>query len=193
MLVLSTYHSQEELKRRLVEIDSSFFTVASKNPTASYRVLWYRRGLYGEKCKVDLLLPGVMSIPSIPSSSIVWIDGLPVAPFSMVLLLKLQAWDDHKKEYKTYLNLKQHTDVKDIDYMLPLAQANGLEPRKESTLPTSFIQKAEGRVRDYTRSFPNSAKYWKALGFEAYVVPDISSPSYKYRCVRDGLIENLHL
>lgn len=39
LLVLSTYHSQEELKWRLVEIDSSFYTVASKNPTAAYRVL----------------------------------------------------------------------------------------------------------------------------------------------------------
>ena len=144
--------------------DSSFYTVASKNPIATYRVLWYRSS-QGDRCKVDILQPGIMDIPSIEESRIQWIHGLPVAPFSMLLLLKLQGWTDHRAAIKQYLRIKQHVDVTDINNLLPIAIKKGIRPNEDIFLPKDFIAKAQTRVNSYVLMFPNSRTKWEALGF----------------------------
>lgn len=181
ILALTNNWAQEGLKRRLVEKDSRFFTVASKNPTATYRVLWFRTSdsWYGEKCKVDLLQPGVMNIPHVATKHIEEIDGIPVAPFSLVLLLKLQAWKDHKAAMKAYLCMKQHTDVADINRLLPIACAREIHPRNDCGIPMDFIYKTEVRVKEYVERFPESRSGWKTLGFEAEEKRPILLPSVK--------------
>lgn len=73
--------------------DSNFYTVASKDPRATYRVLWYRLG-YSRSCKVDVLMPGIMNIPPVPAARIAYRRSrseLPLISFLPLLLLKLQA------------------------------------------------------------------------------------------------------
>jgi hypothetical protein len=153
--------TQEQLKARLIALDPRFYTVASKDPYATYRVLWFRLPTYttgysyayrDRSCKVDLLLPGIMNIPFVPKERIYKVrdegknylsskslaysssssygsrsqsssnsDPLPLMPFLPLLLLKLQAWQDHGESSKLYMRQKQPTDVLDITELLALA------------------------------------------------------------------------
>ncbi|TDL18252.1 hypothetical protein BD410DRAFT_504607 [Rickenella mellea] len=172
IVVLDNSYSQESMKAMLVGQNDKFYLVRSKNPYATYRVLWYRLSSY-RSCKVDLLQPGVMNIPTVDASRIKTIDGIPVMPFSVVLLLKLQAWSDHRVALKSYLRVKQHTDVADILRLLPIAKTRKVKPREDSWLPSSFITAAEGRVTSFVTNFPASGEGWKALGFD---VPSARAP-----------------
>nr|GAT54553.1 predicted protein [Mycena chlorophos] len=105
IVCLTDQHTQAALKVILTIQDTNFYTVPSKDPRATYRVLWYRLGLR-RSCKVDVLLPGVMNIPSVPTKRIVrekQRGDLPLMPFLPLLLLKFQAWQDHGEADKDYL------------------------------------------------------------------------------------------
>jgi len=164
IVVLNTRYGQEELKRMLVSQNPQFYLIPSKDPFATYKVLWFTLSL-GRSCKVDLLQPGIMNIPSIDPSYIKTIDQLEVMPFSLVLLLKLQAWSDHGVATKTHLRMKRYTDVADLDRLLPLARAKRLKPRQDIFLPADFIRATETRVRAYVLSCPSSKEGWSSLGF----------------------------
>ncbi|KAF7338884.1 Helicase ATP-binding domain-containing protein [Mycena sanguinolenta] len=161
--------TQEALKAILVSADSSFYTVASKDPFATYRVLWYRLG-YHRSCKVDVLQPGIMNIPAVPIPRIAYrksCSDLPLMPFLPLLLLKLQAWMDHRAEAKLYLRQKQHVDVRDIGELLELAVEKYDVNIKQDTkwLPESFLKAAVARVKAYVKCFPDSAEHWRDIGF----------------------------
>lgn len=122
--------------------DSNFYTVASKDPRATYRVLWYRLG-YSRSCKVDVLMPGIMNIPPVPAARIAYRRSrseLPLIPFLPLLLLKLQAWMDHGEADKFYLRVKQYVDVQDIGDLLELAVAKyNVDLKKGGKCMTVFI------------------------------------------------------
>ncbi|KAF4575390.1 hypothetical protein EYR40_004865 [Pleurotus pulmonarius] len=135
VVVLTTEIGQEEIKRSLAVKDPGFTLVASKNPYATYKVLWYEippssSSPYAPRrsCKVDILVPGIMNIPNVPRGHTVattsgeW-KGLPLMPFIPLLMLKLQAWMDHRQADKQYLRDKQHTDVRDIGELLDIGVA----------------------------------------------------------------------
>lgn len=48
----------------------------------------------------------------------------PLMPFLPLLLLKLQAWQDHGESAKLFMRDKQPTDVQDILELLRLAEQN---------------------------------------------------------------------
>ncbi|KAJ7027760.1 hypothetical protein C8F04DRAFT_1008036, partial [Mycena alexandri] len=168
IVCLADKYTQSELKAILVATDPNFYTVASKDPLATYRVLWYRMGL--RRCKVDVLSPGIMNIPSVPLPRIAYRKSrsdLPLMPFLPLLLLKLQAWMDHGEAEKLYLRAKQYVDVRDIDELLELAVAKyNIDLKKDGKwLPESFVRAAAKRVKAYVRSFPESAEHWRVIGF----------------------------
>ncbi|KAK7059922.1 helicase ATP-binding domain-containing protein [Favolaschia claudopus] len=169
IVCLTETHAQEELKRILVSNDSKFFTVRSKNPYATYRVLWYRLS-YIRDCKVDVLTPGTMNIPLVPTRRIAYKkdrSDLPLMPFLPLLLLKLQAWQDHQNADKMYLREKQHVDVRDIDELLELAiEKYDVDFKRDGQwLLETFVNTAAARVRVYVRHFPTSAESWRSIGF----------------------------
>jgi hypothetical protein len=168
---LTDAHTQAELKAILVAKDSSFYTIASKDPLATYRVLWYRLGLR-RSCKVDVLTPGIMNIPSVPVARITYrktCSELPLMPFLPLLLLKLQAWIDHGEAEKSYLRMKQYVDVRDIGELLELAVSKyDVDVKKDGKwLPESFVKAGGKRVRAYVKSHPDSVESWRAIGFRA--------------------------
>lgn len=90
-------------------------------------------------------------------------------PFLALLLLKLQAWMDHRAADKFYLRAKQYVDVEDIDELLELASNEyDVNLRTEKWLPDSFVREAKKRVTEYVSKFPDSRDHWRELGFSVY-------------------------
>ncbi|KAJ3720070.1 hypothetical protein C8R42DRAFT_108613 [Lentinula raphanica] len=146
MVVLTSQYTQEQLKYILVRYDSRFYLIDSKDPNATYRVLWFRLTGYHRSCKVDLLLPGIMNIPSVEPARIVRVGDIvgapagsilfrdyPLMPFLPLLLLKLQAWQDHGESPKLFVREKQQMDVRDIRELLQLAEDQYALPKVEVT------------------------------------------------------------
>ncbi|KAG7440707.1 uncharacterized protein BT62DRAFT_975636 [Guyanagaster necrorhizus] len=169
MVVLGCRLTQEELKRRVVAANSSFYLVASKDPRATYKVLWYRLPGYRRSCKVDLLFPGIMNIPPVPSDSIVHRrhsynhHTFPVMPFIPLLLLKLQAWKDHGESTKYYMNAKQPTDVRDITELLNIYVTAGNLGELGNWVPESFLKAGRSRRREFVRLYPHTANNWRRI------------------------------
>ncbi|KAJ7598372.1 hypothetical protein C8J56DRAFT_913866 [Mycena floridula] len=171
IVVLTSIWTSEELKRRVIRQDPKFYTVASKNSMATYRVLWYRLD-FRKSCKVDLLVPGTMNIPTVPINRIVYRSdpNLPLMPFLPLLLLKLQAWEDHGLSERMYMRDKQPMDVRDINELLNLCVTRYHHEARlskgERWLPESFINEAKRRVREYKRRYPASRSQWELIGFK---------------------------
>jgi hypothetical protein len=167
ILCLSTTVGAETLKRMLVSLNDRFYLIPARNPRDTYKVLWYCTDT-DARVKVDLLMPGVLGIPSIPPSCITCgnIYSLPCAPLSVVLLLKLQAWVHHGEAVQAHYRLKKPMDERDINALLPIASRMRVRPKMEKSLPESFVRKSESRVEIYVREVPASKNQWKELGYE---------------------------
>lgn len=173
ILILNSPYDQETIKRMLTGANPGFYTVAAKTIGATYRVLWYHPLGWSltpriGSVKVDILLPGIMDIPSFSAAHIDTSNSrrLPAAPFSIVLLLKLQAWSQHRTAFKTYLYRKHYTDKSDLETLVPLAAAKGVRI-SEAVLPSSFVEAAKNRVLDYVGRYPASSSIseWRTIGF----------------------------
>ncbi|KAL7284879.1 hypothetical protein ACG7TL_002193 [Trametes sanguinea] len=122
IVVLSTVYTQEALKEMLVRDDQQFQLVRSRNPRATYRVLWYRiPGTY-QRCKVDILIPGILNVPAVQYRYIISPKPhhLPLMPLIPQLLLKLQGWADHRVSHRSDMRAKQCIDVRDVDALLEI-------------------------------------------------------------------------
>jgi len=167
ILYLGSQWGQEEIKRRVVATNPCFYLVPAKTPGATYKVLWYRNYSFYGRCKVDLLLPGIMNIPSLPIADIDRPEpGKPCAPFMLVFLLKLQAWVQHLDSEELRFRVKASTDALDLRVMLPIARRKGLTiKRKEGYLPPLFMAPATSRVKRFVQEWPETRHEWRALGF----------------------------
>ncbi|OSX57442.1 hypothetical protein POSPLADRAFT_1156966 [Postia placenta MAD-698-R-SB12] len=170
LIVLTSAHAQEPLKRMLAAADRNFTLVASKARFATYKVVWYRLpprdGASARRCKVDILVPGTLNIPHVPAAHVATVRGLPVVPLAVLLLLKLQGWTDHRAARRVDMVVKQHDDVRDIDDLLAIARRSGVDVRRESLpwVPSTFLDAGDLRIAQYTRIHPASAVQWQELG-----------------------------
>ncbi|KIY66807.1 hypothetical protein CYLTODRAFT_377169, partial [Cylindrobasidium torrendii FP15055 ss-10] len=175
IVVVGSSLSQEALKQQLVSANPKFYTVASKDPYATYRVLWYRLGSsYSRRsCKVDLLQPGVMNIPHVPTRKIVRLAhplgygngfAFPAMPFIPLLLLKLQAWQDHGESTKTYMRMKQPVDVRDLaDLLTQYATKSWMRADNGKWVESSFMQAGRRRIRKFLQVYPSDKSQWRAI------------------------------
>jgi hypothetical protein len=147
LLVMTNSISQEQLKRTLVLSDLNFYLIEPKTPGATYKVLWFRLAGYRRSCKVDILIPGVMNIPPVPSDRITIINDLPSMPFSGIFFLKLQGWLDHRNSDKHWMQQKQHADARDILSLLKIAVRQGRRPAHDKWLPESFVEDGKQRAK----------------------------------------------
>ncbi|KAJ2927046.1 hypothetical protein H1R20_g10050, partial [Candolleomyces eurysporus] len=144
----------EQLKKLLLDKDPRhFYLTMPRDPEATYRVLWYRQSYLGPTCKVDVLIPGTMHLPNLSPTLSKWIDNVPLVPFSLLLLHKLQGWDDHRLAEEDHKRRKMPQDAADIKRLL------GME----------FEELTKRRVKDYCAEYPKHVQKWRELGFE---VPD---------------------
>jgi hypothetical protein len=169
---LTESYGQEQIKALLVAQDPKFFLARSRNRRATYQILYYRLHSRGF-CKVDILLPGIMDIPSVPLSRITYtrIPGVPVMPLLAVLLLKLQGWTDHRDSEREDFQEKQYMDVDDIRETLAILRR--VYPKEtlksESWIPPSFVNAAKWRVDEFVEAFPDTKERWRDIGFDVPV------------------------
>jgi len=172
IVVLTESYGQEQIKALLVAQDPKFFLVRSRNRQAKYQILYYRLSSRGF-CKVDILLPGVMDIPSVPLSRITYahVPDIPVMPLLAVLLLKLQGWTDHRDSERDDFQEKQYIDVDDIKEVLVILRR--IYPKEtlasESWMPALFVSAAKWRVDEFVEAFPDTRKHWGDIGFDVPV------------------------
>jgi len=171
-VVVFTNRDPEDIKDLLVSSNDKFYLVPSTNPQNTYQVLWYSFPApqrWRRSCKVDILIPGLLSIPSIPASRIVGVEpfqDIPVMPFMALLLLKLRGWTDHLADPRRRMQEKTTIDEEDIDELLELAMEQyGAHLDNERWMPKWFIREAKERVEQYTEAWPDSAWSWSELGF----------------------------
>ncbi|KAG6812352.1 hypothetical protein H0H92_003252 [Tricholoma furcatifolium] len=121
-IVVITEKDPEEIKRLISNSNHNFYLVSSTNPRNTYKILWFRLSV-GRSCKVDILVPGILSIPKIPAERRLCVKNfrnIPLAPFLVVLLLKLRAWTDHRVDRRSRMRLKAPIDVRDIEELLEI-------------------------------------------------------------------------
>lgn len=180
LLVFPPYQTDtlaEDIKRLIV--DSSprhFFLTLPRDPAATYRILHFRELYGGPDCKVDILIPGIMHLPSIHKCRIVFRENIPLLPFAFILLHKLQGWDDHRNSEETHKKGKQHQDAGDLRRMMALASTEiGMTDSRgeritiwddEELFGEEFMRLTRERVVQYCKAFPDRKDGWEALGFE---------------------------
>ncbi|KAF8167180.1 hypothetical protein B0H34DRAFT_791941 [Crassisporium funariophilum] len=183
-------YSAPSLKSLILLSNSrNFYLKLPRDPTATYRILWYRQSYLGPECKVDILTPGTMYLPHLMAKHILHIDGgiekelavlspgIPVVPFSLLLLHKLQGWDDHRKAEESFKSKKQVQDAADIKKLMSLRQhvekLKKEEPwNDEELFSLEFQRLSRERIQDYCKTFPDRAQDWKSLGFATQPIPD---------------------
>ncbi|KAJ6601268.1 hypothetical protein DFH09DRAFT_1302555 [Mycena vulgaris] len=96
-----------------------------RNPLATYRVLWYTLSPASanaptNKCRIDIFLPGVISLPPVPPAFVVYSpSGLPTMPLLSALMHKVLAWIAHGEAGRID---KQLNDVTDISGLLAVVE-----------------------------------------------------------------------
>ena len=162
----------EYIKKLLESANDRFFLLPSANPRRSHHLLWYSLP-GGGACKIDILTPGLVNIPYIPTWRIVYQDpfpDIPVAPFLCLLLLKLGGWSDHRDPSKRrYMPDRVPVDEEDIEGLLTLAiEAYDVHLMWEEWMPGWFVALARDRVEEYVDEWPETADSWSQIGFSVH-------------------------
>ena len=171
--------SREPLKDIIQQGHPRLHLERPANPSAPFKILFFYldgingpRGFFpGNKCKIDILIPGILHLPHLSGSQIPQLGGLPVVPFSVLLLQKLQGWDDHRKmrwsEPKKFA--KSSIDARDLQELLTLQQhivpLRVSQPWNDTSLFTEeFMSLSRQRVRDFCDHFPACKHDFELLG-----------------------------
>ncbi|KAH8916321.1 hypothetical protein BT69DRAFT_1270553 [Atractiella rhizophila] len=164
--------SQEDIKRSVVRVDSRFYLRDAKTPGATDKVLYFKAYSYSRTyTKVDLLLPGVMNLPTLPPEKVMMIGDLPIGPFSLLLLTKLQCWDDNRQAIQYFKQQKQYTDASDIEALLRLPNAKMLRKEENWFLDADVLGEricrlTPPRVKRICGAYPKMKRDWQLLGFK---------------------------
>ncbi|EAU92225.1 hypothetical protein CC1G_10111 [Coprinopsis cinerea okayama7 len=138
----------QQLKTLILDTDPQhFFLTLPRDPTAPYRILHYRKWYMGPECKVDILVPGIMHLPSIPPSYTTLVEGVPLVPFELLLLHKLQGWDDHRRMVdEPHKMRKQYQDAADVRRLMGMQE-----------VMRGLFVKGKGRTRGASASTSTAA------------------------------------
>jgi hypothetical protein len=177
VLILDSHYEQEEIKRMLAGKNPGFYLVDAKTAGADWKVLWYHlRGRGSTRrpgaIKIDVLLPGIMEIPSFDPR---WIERdnsrrLPTAPLSLVLLHKVRGWSERIKSVQDHHYQRHKQDAHDVTTLAPLASQMGVTIH-DGVLPNEFTESANGWVNDFIAAYPElrTQYHWSKIGFRTGV------------------------
>ncbi|RDB17671.1 hypothetical protein Hypma_001273 [Hypsizygus marmoreus] len=184
--------TQEDIKDLIVAQNPSQFVLkAAKDPEATYRVLYFTVSAKpsssatpttlaappprSKSSKVDILLPGIMHLPSLLPVHITWKAELPLVPYDVLVLQKLQGWDDHRNAEEERYRKKAVVDVEDLQWILDVGISRHMR-RGRSRMGERwsdrelFVEEFEtlsrARVRAFCAEFPRFGQVWNALGFD---------------------------
>ncbi|KAJ7181406.1 hypothetical protein C8R43DRAFT_1116782 [Mycena crocata] len=166
----------EMLKRLIVAAaPGSFYLKDARDPAATYQTLWFQHPFHRgrRETKVDILVPGRMSLPAIPISRIRWShNNLPLVPFPFLLLHKLKGWADRRDAPEGYKRARHYNDAADVLGLLDLgAEMCALQAQPSWWKDTELFDpemQADSiiRVEQFCATYPESTERWRALGFE---------------------------
>ncbi|KIL64843.1 hypothetical protein M378DRAFT_162691 [Amanita muscaria Koide BX008] len=162
-VVVFTNHSQEDIKDYLINANDRFFIVVG-----NFRVLWYNICWPRLRVKVDILIPGPepMGIPYVPEGAIVpSSSGIPVIPFLLLLILKVQGWRHHRTSFKNKDRAKIPQDEVDIKQLLLMLDSDDDHLNRFGWLPQWFVENAYELIGAYIKKFPRT-RAWRSIGFD---------------------------
>lgn len=196
VLILSPKQDPDIIKRQIAAYDPSFEVISStKDAQTSRPVLWYnfasspassQTGIrptertkdkkLRKRIKVDILVPGIMRIPSFPPTLVEeGEDQLPLAPLKLLLLLKVQAWSNHRASEAAQYTNKLVQDRADLQALMTIAKQRGLvilpKENHESYLSKLLIDRARSEVQEYVNMHAESREEWASLGFDVAPSP----------------------
>ena len=135
--------------------------------------------------KVDILLPGVMHLPALPTSMITQYLSLPLVPFPVLLLQKLQGWSDHCAATEARYRAKINVDAQDLEWCLNwgnvkrnllkhvinISNASRKERWKaiwsdRRMFSEEFEELSRVRVGEFCKVHTGLREAWKAIGFD---------------------------
>jgi len=189
--------TQEEIKALIAQHASPnyhFVLKPARNPLATYKVLYFiakpRPPTISQEftipvsiprrfsSKVDILLPGVMHLPALPTSMITQLSSLPLVPFPVLLLQKLQGWADHRAATEARYRNKIGEDSRDLMWCLNgrtvkrhllkyVSNGNQKELWSDRTMfSEEFEALSRVRVREFCDIYTGIRGAWKAIGFD---------------------------
>ncbi|TCD70785.1 hypothetical protein EIP91_001816 [Steccherinum ochraceum] len=172
IVVMTRTRDVESLKGLLCRNseDGRFYTRASRMPNATYRVLWYRLPGQRRSCKVDILIPDSsngLNIPFVGNLRLEWVNGLPVLPFLVTLILKVQGWRDHGNSSREDFRAKVEVDERDINEMLRIARRRGEDVARETWIPRWFLNHGDDLVQEYVNAV-GGGRLWELIGFQPF-------------------------
>ena len=116
-----------------------------------------------------------MHLPALPTWRIERKNELPVVPFSVLILQKLQGWDDHRNAVEDRYKKKAPADAKDLIWLIGggggknaavLRELKQRRPWNDRTLFTEeFERLSRERVISFCEEFPQQASVFRSLGF----------------------------
>lgn len=164
-----------------------YFAPATNSPT-SQEVLHYRRLRPTiQLCQVNLVVPGSVHLPAFSSKHIYWAHDMPVIPFSLLLMLKLQAWDDHRPritaedvEHRGFeddqtrpesdTDVVAAIDAMDLKGLLDLDKIVSLRYSRpwgaRDLFDEGLQSQSKLRVKAFCGEYPERCKDWQDLGFD---------------------------
>ena len=173
IVVFGQKHDAEEIKAYLEDASDRFTLEDARNPKDTYKVLYFNLSYPQRKrCKVDILVSGRKSplhIPRIPETHVAYLNhcDIPVMPFLVLLILKVQGWKDHKKSDKPWHRKKISQDNHDIWELLNMLDDNDHLDNYD-WLPRWFVKGAEGLVGKYMDKHLYTTSAFESLGFSFY-------------------------
>ncbi|KAF8633079.1 hypothetical protein AX15_001527 [Amanita polypyramis BW_CC] len=175
IVVFGQHNDPEQIKAYLASASESTgdnrFTLQDARDSNDYKVLYYNASYYPrhKRCKVDILVSGFKSplgIPGIPKGRVARPNSheIPVVPFLVLIILKVQGWRDYRTHRKPWLRAKTPQSIRDIMWLLNMLDNND-HLGYFHWLPRWFIKQAEELVKKFTDKYPDTTSSFRSIGF----------------------------
>lgn len=176
IVALTNEHTADEIKALIsAEDPEDFFihqTPLGDSTTPPHTTLYCKieRRL---ACKVVILVPGAMGITIDLAARMHHglLNGHPVLalPSILLLLLKLNAWNEHRKSEFPEEKWKQYTDTHDINQMVEVAAEKGDHLKDCFWIPAESVGAGKRLFRDFAKhSLASDIKLWNHIGFSRF-------------------------
>lgn len=170
-IVVFGRHDPEDIKAYIADNHDRFSLEKSGRVGATHQKLYFNFhwGL-GLRCKVDIIVSGQYSslhVPNIPQRYVEYPNGysIPVVPFLVLIILKVQGWHDHSESSRKDFRAKIPQDNEDIRTLLDMADEDDQRDYND-WWQEWFSKRAERLVIHYANEFPETAYSFRELGFD---------------------------
>lgn len=170
MLILNATQTAEQIKEEILRSSPEFSLADLATLSATYRVCWFTFPISERRCRVDILLPGMIQLPELPPSCVVSAPhtAIPIMPLLPTLLHKCLAWEYHRGIQTEHYVMKTANDSREILELLPeAATSSECTAQSGSWLPAWFTENSRNSITSFVAEHPDSAASWVGMGYIA--------------------------